>query len=263
MTEWRKTIRVSERKRLQKNILDLRENRRQVSRLYEWILMLTAERGLWAKVEPRLWRLDKTEGPHRIRNKLEPENNKSLNARAEEHHRIHDLVILETEDGSAGSQVEVPPWAEPYEISSTDMEDRQLAEDIAEDKHRRVRHELEPGDVIECVGTVSRVAGVDSSPGLLIVGRMHVYMLDGLVESEDGEVIDAHDAPKSLLFMPGSIVELDGPQRAQRWSHGQIATFSNKTFLFRDIALEIYFKVVAHCWWSLWINKNALKSISV
>lgn len=30
-------------------------------------------------------------------------------------------------------------------------------------KHRRVRHELEPGDVIECVGTVSRVAGVDSS----------------------------------------------------------------------------------------------------
>ncbi|KAE9382397.1 beach-domain-containing protein, partial [Gymnopus androsaceus JB14] len=118
------------------------------------------------------------------------------------------------------------------------MEDRQLAEDIAEDKHRRVRHELEPGDVIECVGTVSRVAGVDSSPGLLIVGRMHVYMLDGLVESEDGEVIDAHDAPKSLLFMPGSIVELDGPQRAR----DGIATFSNKTFLFRDIALEIYFK---------------------
>lgn len=77
-------------------------------------------------------------------------------------------------------------------------------------------------------------------------------MLDGLVESEDGEVIDAHDAPKSLLFVPGSIVELDGPQRAQRWyplsslsgypiliflrSHGQIATFSNKTFLFRDVA---------------------------
>lgn len=79
-------------------------------------------------------------------------------------------------------------------------------------------------------------------------------MLDGLVESEDGEVIDAHDAPKSLFFVPGSIVELDGPQRAQRWygsqswvyarltilvrrSHEQIATFSNKSFLFRDVAL--------------------------
>lgn len=44
-----------------------RENRRQVSRLYEWTLMLTAERGLWANQEPRLWRLDETEGPHRVR----------------------------------------------------------------------------------------------------------------------------------------------------------------------------------------------------
>jgi hypothetical protein len=43
-------------------------------------------------------------------------------------------------------------------------------------------------------------------------------MLDGLVESDDGEVIEAHDAPKRLFFVPGSIVELDGPQRAQRWS---------------------------------------------
>ena len=43
-------------------------------------------------------------------------------------------------------------------------------------------------------------------------------MLDGLVQSDDGEVIDVHDAPKRLFFVPGSIVELDGPQKAQRWS---------------------------------------------
>jgi len=53
--------------------------------------------------------------------------------------------------------------------------------------------------------------------GLLILGRSHIYMLDGVVENEEGEVIDAHDAPKRLLFIPGSIVELHGPQRAQRW----------------------------------------------
>ena len=40
-------------------------------------------------------------------------------------------------------------------------------------------------------------------------------MLDGVVENEEGEVIDAHDAPKRLLFIPGSIVELDGPH----WLH--------------------------------------------
>ena len=53
--------------------------------------------------------------------------------------------------------------------------------------------------------------------GLLIIGRTHIYMLDGVVENDDGEVIDGHDAPKRLLFIRGSLVELDGPQRAQRW----------------------------------------------
>lgn len=84
MVDWRKTIQVSERKRLRKNILDLcvpsityisatgltsprREKRRQVSRLYEWTGLLTSERGLWPQHGERLWRLDETEGPQRVR----------------------------------------------------------------------------------------------------------------------------------------------------------------------------------------------------
>lgn len=96
-----------------------------------------------------------------------------------------------------------------------------------------MRHELEPGDVIEAVKTVARIAGVDSSrmccsltskteadvasAGLLIFGKSHLYLLDGLVENNDGEVIDAHDAPRSLFFVPGSIIDLDKHQQAQRW----------------------------------------------
>ena len=53
--------------------------------------------------------------------------------------------------------------------------------------------------------------------GLLICGRTHFYILEGLVENDDGEVIDAQDAPRSLLFVPGSILDLHGIQRAQRW----------------------------------------------
>ncbi|KAK7049866.1 Beige protein-like 1 [Paramarasmius palmivorus] len=243
MSEWRKTIQTSERKRLRKNLLDLRESRRQVSRLYDWTHALTAERGLWPDQngKPPLWRLDETEGPQRIRKKMEPDYNETLKSTQEERQPIRNIEVPESDNASI-AHTEVPPWAESYEIASTEMDDRQLAEDIVDDKHRRVRHELAPGDVIEAVGTVARIAGVDSSPGLLIIGRTHVYMLDGLVESEEGEVIDAHEAPKSLFFVPGSIVELDGPQRAQRWEHEQILTYSNKTFLFRDVALEIYFK---------------------
>ncbi|KAF7319608.1 hypothetical protein HMN09_00301200 [Mycena chlorophos] len=242
MNEWRMTIQSSEKKRLRKTILDLRENRRQVSRLTEWSNLLTSERGLWPNPEERMWRLDETEGPHRVRKRLEPMNDKSLAIRVDTSDQNIRNVEVPESDSQSITQVEVPPWAESYEISATDMDDRQLAEEITDDKLRRVRHELEPGDVIEAVTTVARIAGVDSSPGLLIIGRTHIYMLDGLVENDDGEIIDAHEAPKRLFFVPGSIVELDGPQKAQRWSHDQVAAFSDKTFLFRDVALEIYFK---------------------
>ena len=42
-------------------------------------------------------------------------------------------------------------------------------------------------------------------------------MFDGLVQNEDEEVIDAQDAPKQLFFIPGSSVDLNGPQTVQRW----------------------------------------------
>lgn len=243
MHEWRETIVVSERKRLHKNVLDLRENYRQMTRLVEWVSPLVMERGLWAvQDQHHLWRLDETEGPCRVRKRLESDGEVAMAFKLDgnEHLRgIEDPVV----DDQSIFRVEVPPWAESYEISSTDADDdRQLAEDVVEDKHRRVRHDLEPGDVIDAISTVARITGVDSSPGLLIFGRTNLYMLDGLVENDDGEVIEAHEAPKTLFFVPGSIVELDGIQRAQRWSYDQVASFSDRTFLFRDVALEIYFK---------------------
>ncbi len=57
-----------------------------------------------------------------------------------------------------------------------------------------------------------------SPAGLLIFGRTHLYMLDGLVQNEDGEVIDAEDAPERLFLVPGSIIALKVPQKVQRWS---------------------------------------------
>ncbi|KAF8621252.1 hypothetical protein AX15_007913 [Amanita polypyramis BW_CC] len=242
MAEWRHAVCESEKKRLKRNLQDLREYRRQVPRLQEWTLTLTSERGLWPHHQPQMWRLDETDGPHRIRKKMEPANDLAQTTRVDVNEATtRGIQTPETESKTPEHAAEVPPWAESYEIAATDIEEHQLSEDIVEDKHRRVRHELEPGDVVEAVQTVARITGVDSSPGLLMIGKTHIYMLDGLVEN-DGEVIDAHDAPRQLFFVPGSTVELDGPQRAQRWSHSQIAGFSDKRFLFRDVALEMYFK---------------------
>ncbi|KAJ3575407.1 hypothetical protein NP233_g1115 [Leucocoprinus birnbaumii] len=240
--EWRKSIQASERKRLRKSILDLRETRRQISQLQEWTELLTSERGLWPKQGARSWRLDETEGPNRIRLKLEAELDKVVSTRADIGGGRGNRDIQAPAVEARQNATEIPPWAESYEISSTEVDEPNLSEDVVDDKLRRIRHELEPGDVIDAVATVARVAGVDSSPGLLIIGRTHLYMVDGVIENDDGEVIDARDAPKRLVFVPGSILELDGRQRAQRWSHSQVFTYSPKSFLLRDVALEIYFK---------------------
>jgi len=45
----------------------------------------------------------------------------------------------------------------------THLDRQQLAEEIVDDKLRRIRHELEPEDVIEAVATAARIDGVDSS----------------------------------------------------------------------------------------------------
>lgn len=95
-------------------------------------------------------------------------------------HLGFELHIPSTHSSTPVMQLEVPPWAEGYDPSATGVDgeldkagwqkpsterlvERQLQEDIVEDKHRRVRHELEPGDVIESANTVARISGVDSS----------------------------------------------------------------------------------------------------
>lgn len=149
---------------------------------------------------------------------------------------------------------------------------RTLAEDIVEDKHRRIRHELEPGDVIERVSTVAHISGVDSwrtclsvlrfdrlidnipvIAGLLIFGNSHLYMLDGLVENGAGQIIDAVDATDGMFYVAGSIPNLRGRQPARRWyvsgrtalvrcqlfnarSLDHVVGFSNRRFIFRDVA---------------------------
>lgn len=67
--------------------------------------------------------------------------------------------------------------------------------------------------------------------GLLILGQKQLYMLDGLVEDENGEVVDVHDAPKDLFSVPGTLLELDGRQRAQHWYAVIIHWFSILCFL--------------------------------
>ncbi|KAK7434688.1 Beige protein-like 1 [Stygiomarasmius scandens] len=154
IVEWRKTIQVSEKKRLRKNILDLREKFRVFMSgligLHQNVACgMTMRRFIGDLMKQKA--LIGYDGTCRPKNTMQRTEGQ-LQA-------IHGVQIPESEVSSAIVQTEVLP---------------------------KVRHELEPGDVIEAVQTVVRIYGVDSSHGRLIIERTHLYMLNGLVEGEDG-----------------------------------------------------------------------------
>lgn len=74
--------------------------------------------------------------------------------------------------------------------------------------------------------------------GLLILGKKNLYLVDGLVQTADGEVIDAKDAPRDVLSVPsGTVVELDpADQQSNRWPYNEIVETNKRAFLFRDVA---------------------------
>ncbi|KAG0697567.1 hypothetical protein DFH29DRAFT_1003625 [Suillus ampliporus] len=243
--EWRKTILASERKRFRQTLLDLQEKRRRIVSFEESVSASATERDIWSHTaRKRMWRLDETEGPHRVRKKmeslLESVVQDSRSTGHEEASSAFDSEALSTTQSELASPniVAIPSW--------TDEDGDPLTEEISEDKLRRVRHQLEPGDVIEAVSTVCRIAGVDSFPGLLIFGRTHVYMLEGLVESGEGEVIDAGSAPEGMFLISGSTVDLRNSQRAQRWYNvchwSKYQASLTGCFLFQDVGFEIFFK---------------------
>lgn len=240
--EWRKTILVSERKHFRQTLLDLQEKRHRVASFEESVSASTTERDIWPHiVRKRVWKLDETEGPHRVRIKMESllemlvQNSRSASHEEASSAFDSELLSLSQSELTSPNTVVVPFW-------TGEDGDHQLAEEITEDKLRRVRHQLEPGDVIEAVSTVCRIAGVDSFLGMLIFGRTHLYMLEGLVENSEGEVIDAANAPEGLFLISGSAVDVRNSQRAQRWSLEQVSGFSDRMFLFQDVGFEIFFK---------------------
>ncbi|KAG8221472.1 hypothetical protein J3R82DRAFT_1685 [Butyriboletus roseoflavus] len=241
LEEWRNTIVAFERERYRKAFIDMRERRRRIAVISEGVLGGCSERDMWCHLGPeRTWRLDETEGPHRTRNKLEP----FTESPGQGHHAETNSMSNDERfrDPELSSTLQMDGLVKDEAEAFSDDNGNALTDEIADDKHRRVRHELEPGDIIEAVSTICRVSGVDSHPGLLIFGHSHLYMLDGLIENDVGELIDAVDAPNGMFFVTGSTPRLRSPQRARRWSLEQIAGFSNKSFLFRDVALEIFFK---------------------
>ncbi|WVF68754.1 hypothetical protein IAT40_003526 [Kwoniella sp. CBS 6097] len=242
---------------------------------------LRAENGLWPEKEDQVtWRLDGSEGPLRMRARLERVSGVPEQGIPRTRHKLRDAIPSVDELSSAVSKINAAPWEDPFALALGDsapiVEEEPLlppvpsgvtsgsttqapsdvgtednvegdsfveVEDDKDDKMRRIAKTLQSGDVVEEAHNIVRIVGVDACPGLLILGKKNLYLVDGLVQTADGEVIDAKDAQKDVLSIPsGTLAGLDtADQESHRWSYNEIVENNKRAFLFRDVALELYF----------------------
>ena len=121
-----------------------------------------------------------------------------------------------------------------------------------EDKNRKVMRSLQRGDQVEHVYNVSRIVGLEACEGLLIVGKNAFYLIDYYFQRTDGEIVDVWEAPNDerdsyMQMISGrqdgmSIPKLtSGHHEARSWRWDDVLSISKRRFLFRDVAIEVFF----------------------
>lgn len=75
--------------------------------------------------------------------------------------------------------------------------------------------------ILQCSETrvVKKANSADSAAGLLILGRKCMYVLDGLVRLDTGEVVGSEEAPRDMFSIPsGKIAEVQSNEmETSRW----------------------------------------------
>lgn len=125
-------------------------------------------------------------------------------------------------------------------------------QDAFEDKNRRVMRRLEPQDAVQQVYNVSRIIGLETCEGILLVGKNHLYLMDNFFHCADGEIVNAWEAPEEERDPFSQIVmgKKTGDKRplsarhsqdSRHWSWQDVISISKRRFLLRDVAIEIFF----------------------
>ena len=122
-----------------------------------------------------------------------------------------------------------------------------------EDKNRKVMRSLQRGDQVEHVHNISRIAGLEACEGLLIVGKSALYLLDNFFQRSDGEIVDVWQAPVDerdsyMQMISGreagtgtSKPSGDITHETRSWRWEDMLSISKRRFLFRDVAIEMFF----------------------
>ncbi|KAI9880769.1 MAG: hypothetical protein M1823_006705, partial [Watsoniomyces obsoletus] len=121
-----------------------------------------------------------------------------------------------------------------------------------EDKNRKVMRSLHRGDQVKHVANISRILGLEAIEGLLILGKDHIYLMDNFFQRADGEIVNVWQAPLEerdsyVRMISGRDVSIrkavsrDNEHEARSWKWSDVISISKRRFLFRDVAMEIFF----------------------
>lgn len=126
------------------------------------------------------------------------------------------------------------------------------ADEGFEDKNRRVMRRLENGDVVQQVYNISRIVGLEACEGILLVCKDKLYLMDNYFQSADGEIVNVWEAPSEERDPFSQIITGNKPeekkstsrrkaQDSRSWRWQDVISVSKRRFLFRDVAIEIFF----------------------
>ncbi|KAE8454386.1 hypothetical protein EG329_000008 [Mollisiaceae sp. DMI_Dod_QoI] len=172
-----------------------------------------------------------------------------------------DLIPELQNGGSNEASVNVPEEAQDgAQESVMPEEDFELVDDpndpgdddSYEDKNRKVMRSLRHGDQVQNVFNISRIIGLEACEGLLIIGKNCLYLIDNVFQRSDGEIVNVLQAPKEerdpyLQMIAGQKTTdkrsqaIRADQEARSWKWSDVISISKRRFLFRDVAVEVFF----------------------
>jgi hypothetical protein len=140
---------------------------------------------------------------------------------------------------------------EDFEIVD-DLNDPNEGEDSFEDKNRKVMRRLEHGDQVQAAYNVSRITGLEACEGILIIGKDALYIMDNVFQCANGDIVNVWQAPQeerdpfTQVVTGAKTLEKrqnagSRDQESRHWRWHDVISISKRRFLFRDVAIEIFF----------------------
>ena len=276
---WTDNIVHAEHYKLQRSIQDQQESFEHLKFTFEKELENMHRFDLGGSSNAAIrWQLDECEGRDRMRLRLspllnieetgyEPKTVKTMRRATNRKSASSSPVVSSKRETTTNQDQRIRSESLPQTDSSQQMESSKFSIDATgdsyeiiaepsldeeeEDKNRKVMRSLQRGEKVMNVFNVSRIVGLEAHEGLLIIGKTSLYLVDGLFQRNDGEVVDVSQAPQEERDQYTKVLsghELDAQTVARRkyeptrhWPWSEILVFSKRNFLTRSVAVEVFF----------------------